>query len=209
MDLLEQAIERRYSKIVEGTAEQCRPLAPAKHGDSLQSGTGGMCRLFGYHPDPKETKGWLPVLFLNGTSVSTGRRIIISDVLAASDRADCDPLFPLAYDLCELRGSCNADRTAPADIRLSTASVMGARFPIISPYGALRSQDEKNVADRIVDGGYFDDGGLASAADLVATLKGFDLDPVVIEITNDPIVTTQHQTNQPRPPLPPPRNQPR
>src|SRR5207245_5831390 len=111
----------------------------------------------------------------------------------------------LAYDLCELRSkNCDADPGVAADIRLSTASVIGARFPIISPFGAIRDWDDRKVADRIVDGGYFDDAGLATAADIVATLKDFGLDPVVIQITNHPSATEQHQTDPRRPPLPPP-----
>ena len=203
--LLEQGIERRYNEVVLDRAEPCATFAAGKPADGQASGTGGMCRPFGYHPDPRRTKEWLPILFLNGTSVSTGRRIIISDVLAASNRHSSDePLFPLAYDLCELRGSCNADPGVPADIRLSTASIMGARFPIISPFGAIRDGKDSKVADRIVDGGYFDDAGLATAADIVATLKGFGLDPVVIQITNNPTARVQHQTDPGRPPAPPP-----
>jgi len=42
--------------------------------------------------------------------------------------------------------------------------------------------------DRLVDGGYFENGGLATAADLVWALRAADLDPVVVSVTNDPIV---------------------
>lgn len=202
--LLEQGIERRYNEVVRGSAEPCGSLDPGEQAAGQKFGSGGMCRSFGYQPDPRQSQDWLPILFLNGTSVSTGRRIIISDVLAASNRRNGEPLFPLAYDLCELRGNCDADPGVPADIRLSTASILSARFPIISPFGAIRDGNDSKVADRIVDGGYFDDAGLATAADIVATLKDFGLDPVVIQITNQPIAAEQHQTDPRRPPLPPP-----
>jgi hypothetical protein len=213
--LLEQGIERRYNKVVQGEADACATAEGAKPSAADR----GMCRAFGYHPDPGQANAWLPILFLNATSVGTGRRIIISDVLARSNRHDSvEPLFPLAYDLCDLRGSCDADPGVPADIRLSTASIMSSRFPIISPFGAVRDNEDKKIADRLVDGGYFDDAGLATAADIVATLKGFGLDPVVIQVTNHPTAVEQHQpdpgrlrtdpnpphTDPNRPPLPPP-----
>jgi len=213
--LLEQGIERRYNKVVQGKAEACATAEGAKP----TAADRGMCRAFGYHPDPGQANAWLPILFLNATSVGTGRRIIISDVLAGSNRHDSvEPLFPLAYDLCDLRGSCNVDPGVPADIRLSTAAIMSSRFPIISPFGAVRDKEDRNIADRLVDGGYFDDAGLATAADIVATLKGFGLDPVVIQVTNHPTAVEQHQpdpgrpridpnpphTDPNRPPLPPP-----
>jgi hypothetical protein len=213
--LLEQGIERRYNKVVQGKAEACATAEGAKP----TAADRGMCRAFGYHPDPGQANAWLPILFLNATSVGTGRRIIISDVLARSNRHDSvEPLFPLAYDLCDLRGSCDADPGVPADIRLSTAAIMSSRFPIISPFGAVRDKEDRNIADRLVDGGYFDDAGLATAADIVATLKGFGLDPVVIQVTNHPTAAEQHQpdpgrlridpnpphTDPNRPLLPPP-----
>jgi hypothetical protein len=216
--LLEQGIERRYNKVVHDKAEPCATADPAKSSAASTSADRGMCRALGHHPDPGQSNAWVPILFLNATSVATGRRIILSDVLAGSNRKDSvEPLFPLAYDLCDLRGSCEADPRIPADIRLSTAAVMSSRFPIISPFGAVRDKDDSKVADRVVDGGYFDDAGLATAADIVATLKGFGLDPVVIEITNHPVAVAQHQpapglrmnVNRPdndpyRPPLPKP-----
>ena len=203
--LLEQGIERRYNKVVLGSAEPCAAFDPSKPAAAQASATRGVCRPLGYHPDPRRTKAWLPILFLNATSVASGRRIIVSDVLAASNRHDSnEPLFPLAYDLCELRGSCEANPNVRADIRLSTASVMGARFPIISPFGAIRDKNDRDIADRVVDGGYFDDAGLATAADIVATLKGFALDPVVIQVTNHPIASKQEQIDQKTDPTRPP-----
>ena len=126
-------------------------------------------------------------MFVNGTSVATGQRIIASEVAAASRRPDGEKtLFPLAFDLCEVRskGPC-PDTDAKSDIRLSTAFTMSARFPVISPHGNLRNKANQ-IIDRIVDGGYFENDGLATAADVADTLKELNLEPVIILITNEP-----------------------
>jgi hypothetical protein len=130
----------------------------------------GLCRYLGHHPDPAKIGTWLPLLFINGTSVETGRRIIIGDLYAGSLRFDRKkPLFPLAYDLCEIGGQCDEKGSLKTDIRSSTAATLSARFPVLSPYGTLRNSDDK-IVDRIVDGGYFENGGLATAADIAESL---------------------------------------
>jgi hypothetical protein len=176
--LLEQAMERRYNLIVTGTAEPCPDDGSARS---------GLCRHLGDRPDPTATGVWQPFLFVNGTSVATGQRIIASEIAAASRRPDGEKsLFPLAFDLCEVRskGPC-PDADAKSDIRLSTAFTMSARFPVISPHGNLRNEANQ-IVDRIVDGGYFENDGLATAADVADTLKELNLEPVIILITNEP-----------------------
>lgn len=177
--LLEQAMERRYKLMVTGTAEACPDDGSERS---------GLCRHLGDRPDPAETGVWQPFLFINGTSVATGQRIIASEVAAASYRPDGKKsLFPLAFDLCEVRsdGPCQ-DTDAKSDIRLSTAFTMSARFPVISPHGNLRNEAKHEIIDRIVDGGYFENDGLATAADVADTLKELNLEPVIILITNEP-----------------------
>ena len=69
--LLEQGFEHRYWRMTsKGKCED-----GAGNGDR-----NGLCRPFGYHPDPATAGAWIPLLFINGTSVSTGRRIVIADV---------------------------------------------------------------------------------------------------------------------------------
>jgi hypothetical protein len=180
--LLEQAFERRYHNITERGA----PLCSEDIGN-------GLCRRMGYHPDPDKVGGaWLPLLFINGTSVATGRRIIAGDVRAGDRVKGDDVLFNLAYDLTEIRTSAqNGKPVDPqeqsTDLYLSTAATMSARFPLISPHGLLRD-GSGNVVDRIVDGGYFENDGLATAADLAAALKDvYGLLPIVIRILNEPV----------------------
>lgn len=195
--LLEQGFERRYHRLgsPDGVARSC---GTPKTGPGLDpADETGLCRRFGYHPDPDVAGGWLPLLFINGTSVSTGRRIIVGDVRAGDRYAPDSVLFPFAYDLNEIATWAKPSLTSQPrpvhsglrrDLRLSTAATMSARFPVISPHGNLRDRTG-DVTDRIVDGGYFENEGLATAADIAAALKHFGLAPVIIRVVNEPVKT--------------------
>ncbi len=198
--LLEQAFERRYSEVIGGPRVECTD-------DDF---TRGLCRPFGYHPEPGDKKTWLPLLFVNGTSVSTGRRIIASDIAMG----DCGgkitaPMFPFAYDVREYLSPTKLDRCPPSangttvkgvvdlpnrgqqdDIRLSSAATISARFPVISPQGNFRDPGGMRT-DEVVDGGYFENDGLATIGDVAAALRQYHLDPAVIRIVNEPAETSQ------------------
>jgi len=112
-----------------------------------------------------------PLLFLNGTEVETGRRVIFSPVrvLPHGD-------FQNAEDGIELAGG---------DLATSAAAHLSARFTYVSPAGTLRVG---NAVHRIVDGGYFENSGAATASEIVRFLKwglrgtGARIDPRVIVI---------------------------
>jgi hypothetical protein len=81
------------------------------------------------------------------------------------------------------------------DLRLSTAAVLSARFPVISPAGWLRfeSQDKKVYTSRdnvvtshAVDGGYFDNSGLETISALIPVLEAKRLKPLVLHLINEP-----------------------
>ena len=129
--------------------------------------------------------------------------------------ADCSAstqqrLFPDAYDLHQLLsdypeggrqlnqqgfafgfdelypGKRVGDRV-PTDVPLSTAAGLSARFPFVSPPGNLRNKDGKgNLVARLVDGGYFENFGAGTAMEIADRLRLAGLDPVIIQITNDP-----------------------
>lgn len=200
--MLEEAFERRYHRF---TVKGEQPIPCPTEPKAVDKGTEGLCRPFGHHPDLTAAKTWVPLLFINGTSVFTGRRIVVSDIKASDTNASGNTLMPLAYDLDEIRRWKKPDpKTKPdpekkretenkletekgANIRLSTASTMSARFPVISPHGVLRNLwGESN--DYIVDGGYFENDGLVTIADLAAALQKapHNLDPVVIRVVNEP-----------------------
>jgi hypothetical protein len=84
-----------------------------------------------------------------------------------------------------LRG--NAPQLAENDVRLSTAAHNSARFPFISPPGTIVNSD-RQIADRIVDGGYFENFGAQSAQELAQAIRAIDsrLNPFVLVLSNDP-----------------------
>jgi len=100
----------------------------------------------------------LPALALNTTDVGTGRRRIIAPFSFPSDDA---VFLPLSND--ELHG-----------MPLSTAAILSARFPWITPPGWYRTKeaaDQPEQKNYLVDGGYFDNSGVATALDIVRAIK--------------------------------------
>jgi len=142
-------------------------------------------------------KRWVPLLVLNGTSVGTGQRIVTTALDWSYDVADgtsC-PFSPrvhpcqtftdgfIFHDL--LRG--NAPERGADDVRLSTAAHNSARFPFVSPPGTIVNSD-REIPDRIVDGGYFENFGAQSAQELAQAIRAIDssLNPFVLVLSNDP-----------------------
>ena len=120
----------------------------------------------------------VPLLFFNGTSVDTGRRIVTSPVLWA-------PLDPTTsgIDLADLH------RLLKADLTVATAAHNTARFPYVSPAGRIR---DASGADHghVVDGGYFENSGADTARDVIGVLRAAFPDPairfVVLVLRNTP-----------------------
>lgn len=173
--ILEQAWERQF-KMVTGKNTLAEPLV------SLRKKV--------LDADPRN---WLPLLLLNGTSVTTGRRIIVSDVqphygyeagcnaVPADVEATCENIHSDAYDLHTLLNEGDHG----VDIRLSTAATLSARFPVLSPNGILRGPNGA-VVDRVVDGGYFDNNGAYTALELAQALGAQGLQAGILLIRNDP-----------------------
>jgi hypothetical protein len=120
----------------------------------------------------------LPHLLLNGTDVTTGRRLITSTMRWAAR----DPLFPDAGDFVRMTGR---------DVRLSTAVTNSARFPFVSPAGRFVNASS-GTAHQIIDGGYFENYGartvweLARAIDdLALSDPAFPVVPIVVVVSND------------------------
>ena len=104
-----------------------------------------------------DTTRRLPMLFLNATSVDTGRRAIATQVrLAAPDAIDV------------YAGGLKTD-----GLSLAQAVLNSARFTYVSPAGTLIGQRGElvGVADRLVDGGYFDNSGAETLLDVIGTLE--------------------------------------
>ena len=131
-----------------------------------------------WKPGPRP---WIPGLFLNGTSVEKGNRIITSNLrlttvfLDAEDAAD-----RLAqYQLPATKAGCH--------IPLSTAAHMSARFTFVSPAGRFPD------GGHVVDGGYFENSAATTVLEIAMRIKDWcafkqitNVDVKVIMISNDP-----------------------
>jgi hypothetical protein len=164
------------------------------------------CPFLALRPRPGH---WIPLLVLNGTSEATGGRIITT-VLAATYKAptycptvEGQPNCPLFLEAERFHDLLTYNAAAAGwlggferwllggrsvdDIRLSTAAHNSARFPLISPPGSIRNQNQA-IVDRIVDGAYFENYGALAAKELALALIAVEprLTPLVIVISNDP-----------------------
>jgi hypothetical protein len=136
-------------------------------------------RLSRYVPQPNQN--WRPLLIFNGTSVWSGRRIIVSSLSPTHNRKR---LFTDAFDYYEMACPALDGKDHDCDLRLSTAVTMSARFPIVSPAGVIV---QKGVPiDRVVDGGYFENFGAQTALELARALEKLKLEPFILQVTNDP-----------------------
>jgi hypothetical protein len=127
------------------------------------------------------SREWMPALFLNGTSVEKGNRIITTNLrlttvfLDAEDAAD-----KLAqHSLPATKAACN--------MPLSTAAHMSARFTFVSPPGRFPD------GSHIVDGGYFENSAATTALEIATRIKDVcavdritNVDVKVVMISNDP-----------------------
>ena len=186
--LLEQAIERQYNYSVHDQQEACGGPEDLR----------GICRPLGYR-QPSDAE-WLPLLILNATSIATGNIVVASDLktsylteVAREDGVLPNDLLPGTYSIYELMAASTYDPTAVSgsqllitgterapDIRLSTAAVISARFPIVSPAANIRNEDE--LVTQTVDGGYFSNAGYDALEPIIDALRAQNLRPIVISI---------------------------
>jgi hypothetical protein len=156
---------------------------------------------------------WIPLLVLNGTSEATGGRIITTALAKTYTPAGNCPTSDVASDCplfvqADLFHSLLTDKVGSDawfgwlggyeryllrdaggdDVRLSTAALNSARFPLISPPGTVRNNQDQAIVDRIVDGGYFENYGALGAKELALAVHAAQpqLAPLVIVISNDP-----------------------
>jgi hypothetical protein len=115
---------------------------------------------------------------LNGTDVTSGRRIITSSIRINADME----LFPDSGDFLRL---------VSRDIGLATAVTNSARFPFVSPAGRFVSPTEARDY-QIIDGGYFENYGARSAWELARAIEDINASdptlnvvPVIVIISND------------------------
>jgi hypothetical protein len=101
-------------------------------------------------------EGNTPALVINTTEVGSGRRRVIAPFVFAGH----DLLFlPLASEAAHL-----------TNLSVSTAAMLSARFPWVTPAGTFYDF-ERDEKIRLVDGGYFENSGVATALDLIRALE--------------------------------------
>jgi hypothetical protein len=121
----------------------------------------------------------LPDLMLNATVVETGQRAVLTrldpgEAFINDFRSGTDDLMSARFSAAEQ----------------STAGLVhhSARFPALSPGGTIeRAGPPISPALRLVDGGYFDNSGAQTVADLVETLcRISSFRPIVLLVRNAP-----------------------
>ena len=101
-----------------------------------------------------------PFVVFNTTIVTNGRRLLLSPFTFDSDAIFHSPLAATNGDLLS------------QDIRFSTAAGMSARFPLISPYAFFDGSPQQR-GRRLVDGGYYDNAGVVTAAEIKNNVLSF------------------------------------
>jgi hypothetical protein len=103
-----------------------------------------------------DTTGELPILFLNVTNVQQGIPSVISTI----------QLEPFSTRIDLLDSVTHASTDTLSEIRYSTAVVLGARFPYVSPGGSIGNES-------YVDGGYFDNTGAGIIHEMMQELDSY------------------------------------
>lgn len=130
---------------------------------------------------PDGSEKWMPALFLNGTSVEKGNRIVTSNLRVTDSFFD-------AEDVAVKLGPPGEGATeVGCHIPLSTAAHMSARFTYVSPAGRFAD------GTHVVDGGYFENSAATTALEILNRINEWcafehitDVDLKVIMISNDP-----------------------
>jgi hypothetical protein len=139
-----------------------------------------------------DTSGKLPILFLNTTEVQGGTPAVVSSILLQNFSKRMDVLTEID----------STGKDGDGDIRLSTATILSARFPYISPAGSIHKY-------YFVDGGYFDNSGSGVVHEMLQELQRImEQDTVnkvlynklkfhLVHVTNTPLDTIPLKTIHP------------
>lgn len=143
--------------------------------------------------ETRPSADWTPAVMLNGSSVTNGCRVIVTNVatLPIAPSA-CEPdgeggvltgaldaMADLHTDLGTDGASC--DFAGRGDMRLATAALLSARFPVISSSGVFDrcvapapggdDQSRRVVTTYDVDGGYYENSGLLSLLEFWGAIR--------------------------------------
>jgi predicted acylesterase/phospholipase RssA len=102
----------------------------------------------------------LPILCINTTRMQDSRPGVITNINITEDEA----IFNNRVDVLGLLNE-------KEDLKLSTAVVLGASFPYISPAGRINSLVTDTGAHYFVDGGYFDNSGAGVVNEMIIAMN--------------------------------------
>ena len=131
----------------------------------------------------------VPLLFLNTTDLYSGERVVQSPI---------DRFVPPGGEGYQATSFDNSARTTifandgtPRDLTVANAAVLSARFPIVSPPGRYRAcvdaACDPPKLKQIADGGYFDNTGLETIADILTAI-GTELHGMEVEVISFSII---------------------
>ncbi len=122
-----------------------------------------------------------PLLLLNTTDVTTGRRMIFTPLrkIGSSSRTD----VPTAETFWQVR-QCEELKECSSPSILA-ASLVSARFPLITPAAKIAVGKNPKRDAHFVDGGYFENTGIETAVDLINSLKGANGQKEITLVTMD------------------------
>ena len=123
----------------------------------------------------------LPILCINTTRMQDGLPAVISNIDFS------DPRYNQRLDFLDLLDE-------KKDIKLSTAVVLGASFPYVSPAGRIDSAGIKDKANYFVDGAYFDNSGSGVVNEMVNVLLR---DELYLQYKNKIKIYILHIANSP------------
>jgi hypothetical protein len=179
--ILATALEKHFAEATGGSWGRCDAAV-----------TEGLCGLFGDRT--ALPKAWLPVLILPATNVDTGAPVYFSEIAnPPAVPPFLDPLFAEEHD-----ARLAIDWPEGQSITLSTAAVISARFPVISPPAAYPSGDDGHglPLGRLVDGGYFDNSGTPVLRNIARNLIKLKLRPVILYLKNEAAVKPEQEGGQ-------------
>lgn len=122
-------------------------------------------------------KADMPALLMNTTDAATGRRVLLAPFRVEPQPNDgCgSQATAKAGSIVHFQslGQLSSGGPRPLDVSLSTAALMSARFPWVTPAATVPVADGRfKPSDklRLVDGGYVDNSGVETALDLIECL---------------------------------------
>lgn len=107
----------------------------------------------------------VPALFFNITSSTTGNRVVAGPFFASNAGF-------VSHDPAMAERLWFFSEVVASQITVIQGAVLSARFPFVTPPGTLRWSKPAQSERRYVDGGYYENSGVATALELIQVLKG-------------------------------------